>query len=75
MQRSCTFIRVLTMTLLVAKTLQLLMGEDERFRGNSRQSDTFSATNPMWSVPGLSPGHRGEKRATNYLNHSMASMK
>jgi len=75
MQGNGTCLSGLAMTLLVAKTLQLLMGENERFRGKSHRSDTFSTINPTWSVPGLSPGHGGEKPATNYLSHGMASMK
>ena len=50
-------------------------GENERFGAKIRRSDTFSTTNPTWSVSGLSPGHGGEKPVTNYLSHNVASMK
>lgn len=34
------------------------------------QQNTLPTTNSTWTEPGPNPGHRGEKSATNLLNHS-----
>jgi hypothetical protein len=38
-------------------------------------SATLSTTNPTWLDPGLTPGHRGGKPATNRLSYGAASLK
>jgi hypothetical protein len=37
-------------------------------------SSTLSTTNPTWSDPGANPGLRGERPATNRLNHGTVFM-
>jgi hypothetical protein len=48
-----------------------LAGEAEIFGENLPQRH-FSTTNPTWPDPGLKPGHRGGKQATNRLSYGTA---
>jgi hypothetical protein len=47
----------------------ILTGENRRTRRKTCPSATLSATNPTWIDPGVNPGLRGERPATNDLNH------
>jgi hypothetical protein len=49
-----------------------LTGENRSTRGKSCRSATLSTTNPTWTDPGLNPGLRGERPATNRLSHGTA---
>jgi hypothetical protein len=49
-----------------------LTGENRSTRGKTCPSATLSTTNPTWTDPGLSPGLRGERLATNRLSHGTA---
>jgi hypothetical protein len=50
----------------------ILKGENRRTRRKSCPSATLSTTNPTWIDPGVNPGLRGERSATNDLSHGMA---
>ena len=50
-----------------------LTGENRSTRGKTCPSATLSTTNPTWTRPGLNPGLRGERPATNRLSHGTAS--
>jgi hypothetical protein len=42
-----------------------LTGENRSTRGETYPSATLCTTNPTWTDPGLNPGLRGERPATN----------
>jgi hypothetical protein len=44
-----------------------------RLTGETCPSATLSTTNPTWQDPGLNPGCRGGKRATNRLSYGAAA--
>jgi hypothetical protein len=46
----------------------ILTGENRRTRRKTCPSGPLSTTNPTW----IDPGHRGERPATNRLNHGTA---
>jgi hypothetical protein len=50
-----------------------LTGEHRNTRGETCPSATLFITNATWSDPGLNPGLRGERSATNCLSHGTAS--
>jgi hypothetical protein len=51
-----------------------LTGEKtEKNQGKTCPSATLSTTNPTWTDPGLNPGLRGERLATNRLSHGTAN--
>jgi hypothetical protein len=41
-------------------------------RSTRRKPATLSTTNPTWPDPGLNPGRRGRKSATNRLSYGAA---
>jgi hypothetical protein len=43
-----------------------------KYSGKTCPSATFSTTNPTWPDPGLNPGSRGGKPATNRLSYGAA---
>jgi hypothetical protein len=43
-----------------------------KFSGENCRSATLSTTNPTWTEPGLNPGLRGERPATNRVSHGTA---
>jgi hypothetical protein len=49
-----------------------LTGENQSTRGKSCPSATLCTTNPTWTDPGLNPGLRGDRSATNRLSHGTA---
>jgi hypothetical protein len=49
-----------------------LTGENRGTRGKTCPSAILSTTNPSWTDPGLNPGLRGEKPATNRLSQGTA---
>jgi hypothetical protein len=49
-----------------------LTGETLSTRGKTCPSTTLSTTNPTWSDPGMNPGLRGGRPATNCLSHDTA---
>jgi hypothetical protein len=51
----------------------ILTGENLRIRRKTCPSATLSTTNPTWINQGANPGLRGERPATNDLNHGTAS--
>jgi hypothetical protein len=44
-----------------------------KYSGKTCPSAALSTTNPTWIGPGSNPGLRGERPATNLLNHGTAS--
>jgi hypothetical protein len=52
----------------------ILTGENWRTRRKTYPSATLSTTNPTWNDPGANPGLRGQRPATNNLNHGTAFM-
>ena len=48
-------------------------GKTEILGGKTCPSATLSTTNPTWTDPGSNPGPRGERPATNRLNHGTAT--
>jgi hypothetical protein len=51
----------------------ILTGENRRTRRKTCPSVTLSTTNPTWIDPGANRGLRGERPATNDLNHGTAN--
>jgi hypothetical protein len=51
----------------------MFAGETEVL-GENLPSATFSTTNPTWMDPGANPSLRGERPATNRLNHGTAPL-
>jgi hypothetical protein len=49
-----------------------LTGETEVLGENLPHRHTLSTTNPTWLDPGLNPGRRGGKPATNRLSYGAA---
>jgi hypothetical protein len=49
-----------------------LTGENQSTRGKTCPSATLSTINPTWTDPGLNPGLRGERPASNRLSHGTA---
>jgi hypothetical protein len=49
-----------------------LTGENRSTRGKICPSAPLSTTDPTWTDPGSNPGLRGERPATNRLNHGTA---
>jgi hypothetical protein len=49
----------------------IFAGETEVF-GENLPSATLPTTNPTWIDPGVNPGHRCERPATNRLSHGTA---
>jgi hypothetical protein len=49
-----------------------LAGEAEVLGENLPQRHFYPSQNPTWSDPGLNPGRRGGKPATNHLSHGSA---
>jgi hypothetical protein len=49
-----------------------LTGKTRSTREKTCPSTTLSTTNPTWTDPGLDPGLRGERPATNRLSHGTA---
>jgi hypothetical protein len=47
----------------------ILTGENHRTRRKTCPSATLSTTNPTWIDPGVNPGLRGERPATDDLSH------
>ena len=52
-----------------------LIGENQSTRGETCPSATLSTTNPTWTDPGIEPGFRGERPATNRLSHAPGSIR
>jgi hypothetical protein len=50
----------------------MLAGENRRTRRKTCPSATISTTNPTWIDPGVNPGLRSERPATNDMSHGMA---
>jgi hypothetical protein len=50
-----------------------LAGETKVLGENLPQSHFCSSQNPTWPDPGLNPGRRGGKPATNHLSYGVAS--
>jgi hypothetical protein len=50
-----------------------LAGETEVLGENMPQSHFYPSQNPTWSDPGLNPGLRGGKPATNLLSYGAES--
>jgi methionyl-tRNA formyltransferase len=46
--------------------------ENRSTRGKTCPIATLSTTNPTWTHPGLNPGLRGGRPATNCLSHGTA---
>jgi hypothetical protein len=53
----------------------ILTEENRRTQRNICPSATLSTTNPTWNDPGVNPGLRGERPATNRLSHGTALLK
>jgi hypothetical protein len=53
----------------------ILTGENRRTQRKTCPSATSSTTNPTWTDPGANPGLRGERPATNDLNHDTALLR
>ena len=51
-----------------------LKGEDRSAQRKTCPNSTLSITNPIWTDPGLNPGLRGERPATNSLSHGTAPL-
>jgi hypothetical protein len=49
-------------------------GKPEVLRRKTFPSATLSTTNPTWTDPGLNPGLRGERSATDRLSHGTANI-
>jgi hypothetical protein len=49
-------------------------GETEVLEGNLPQSNFCPSQNPTWPDPGLNPGRRGGKPATNPLSYGAANV-
>jgi hypothetical protein len=49
-----------------------LTGENQSTQGKPFPSATLSTTNPTLAEPGLNPGLRNERPATNRLRHGTA---
>ena len=47
-------------------------GKTEVLGGKTCPSATLSTKNPTWTDPGLNPGLRGERPATNHVSHGTA---